>query len=191
MNEPYNFKRTITDPDHFVNRYIDYASQRTSAPWDYHEALALILLANVTRGLKWDLPSNPGGLRTNLFVILYGRSGTSMKSTAMKIAAQLLRLTLPGAELSSSFTPGALEEQMAERRNATSMVWFDEFTRTLDLMHHQSFMAGLRGFLLTMYGEEDYTYRRTSKGHGKKKEAGRGVDHREPPQLGGERDTRR
>jgi hypothetical protein len=31
-------------------------------------------------------------------------------------------------------------------------------------MHHQSFMAGLRGFLLTMYAKEDWEYRKTSKG---------------------------
>lgn len=167
--DDYNFTRSISNPDHFVNRYIDYASLRTDAAWDYHEALAFSLLAVSTQGLKWKLPSTPGGMRTNLYIILYGPSTFAKKSTSMDIASELQSFSVPGANLSTAFTPGSIEEQLAEKPNYPTILWSDEFTRVLDQMHHQSWMAGLRGFFLTMYGHTDWEYRRTSKGTGVKK----------------------
>ena len=166
----YNFQRHIPNPDHFVNRYIDYASMRSDAPWDYYEVLALVLLSAATEGMKFMLPSTPGGIRTNLYVILYGPSTFARKSTSMEHALELQLATLPGAQLSNSFTPGSLEEQLAERPHHPSIVWSDEFTRIVEQMHNQNWMSGLRGLLLTMYGKADHTYRRTSKGSGSKKQ---------------------
>ena len=160
----YHFERSVADPDCFINKYIDYASLLTDASHDYHEAMALFLLSIATQGVKLLLPSMPNGLRTNLYIIQYGISSYSRKSTAMEIAEDIQRRGLAGCNLPPSFTPGGLEESVSHKTNEPSALFADEFGRILDQMHHQSFMAGLRGFLLTMYAKEDWEYRKISKG---------------------------
>lgn len=166
----YHHERAVADPDCFTNKYIDYASLLTDASHDYHECMALFLLSIATQGLKLMLPSMPKGLRTNLYIIQYGISSYSRKSTAMEIAEDIQQRALAGVALPPSFTPGGLEEAVAQKSDQPAALFADEFGRILDQMHHQSFMAGLRGFLLTMYGKEDWEYRRTSKGAKKKVE---------------------
>jgi len=164
----YHHERAVADPECFLNKYIDYASFLTDASHDYHEAMALFLLSMATQGVKLMLPSMPDGLRTNLYIIQYGISSYSRKSTAMDIAEDIQHRALPGCNLPPSFTPGGLEESVSHKSNQPAALFADEFGRILDQMHHQSFMAGLRGFLLTMYAKEDWEYRKISKG-GKKK----------------------
>src|SRR5262245_14809189 len=41
---PYSFTAAVS-PDHFLGRWIAYASARTDAAHEYHEAAALVLLA--------------------------------------------------------------------------------------------------------------------------------------------------
>ena len=166
----YRFEFCVTDPGHFVNRYINYAKDRTDAPWDYHEAQALMLLSIATQGILWHLPAMPGGLSTNLYILNHGRTSKAKKSTAMKIAKEIQRKAMPGSDIPENFTPGALEEVMADHNGRPSMLWADEFNGHLERMHHQSFMAGLRSFLLTMYGEREWTYKRVNKGKNKTKE---------------------
>jgi hypothetical protein len=167
------FRFAIPDNEHFVNQYIRYASERTDASWEYHEALAFMLLALATQGIRWRIPAVPGGLRTNLYMLIHGRSTFSRKSTSMDIAASIQKRALPGIEIPPAFTPGAIEEIMSEHSSRPSIVWADEFTGILEKMHHQTWMAGMRAFFLTMYGKSDWEYRRTSKGTGKKKEVDR------------------
>ena len=160
----YDFKYTITDPNHFVNRYIRYAKDRTDAPWDYHEAQALVLLSVATQGILWQLPSTPGGVATNLYILNHGRTSKAKKSTVMKIAKEIQQDAMPGMVVPENFTPGALEEIMEEHNGRPAIIWADEFKGHLERMYKQSYMAGVRQFLLTMYGERDWDYRRVNKG---------------------------
>ena len=164
---PYKFKSAVAGADSFVNKYIEYASQLTDAAHDYHEAMAFFLLSIAAQGMKLDLPNMPNGLRPNLYLIIYGVSSHSRKSTAMDIAKDICQRAIPGVQLPANFTPGGLEEELAERPMAPSALFADEFSRVLDQMHHQSYMSGLRGFLLTMYSTETWEYRKTSKGKSK------------------------
>lgn len=166
----YKFDRCITDPQHFINRYIDYAQERTDAAWDYHEAQAIILLSLATQGVYWRIAAVPGGLATNLYMLNHGRTSDAKKSTVMNIASEIQRKAMPGVDIPENFTPGALEELLEERSNRPAMLWADEFNGHLDKMHHQSYMAGMRGFLLSMYGKRNWKYQRVSKGKNKTKD---------------------
>lgn len=166
----YKFKRCITDPSHFINKYVDYAQERTDAAWDYHEAQAIMLLSLATQGVLWKIPSSPGGLSTNLYIINHGRTSDAKKSTVMNIAREIQRGAMPGIDVPENFTPGALEEVLAEKPGCPSMLWADEFNGHLDRMHNQTYMAGMRSFFLSMYGKRNWTYQRVSKGKSKKKD---------------------
>lgn len=166
----YKFDRCITDKNHFINKYIDYARERTEASWDYHEAGAIALLSIATQGLSWKLPFIPGGLGTNLYMLNHGSTSKAKKSTAMDIAKEIQSKALPGFSIPDNFTPGGLEETMSDHSGRAAVLWADEFNGHLEKMHSQSYMAGLRGFLLTMYGQKKWTYKRVSKGKNRKEE---------------------
>lgn len=165
----YSFRPAVIDPNNWVYRYITYARECTDAPHDYHEAHAFALLSLATQGLRADLATHPGGLATNLYLLILGQSSLMRKSTAMDIAAEIQDRALPGSRMSENFTPGGLEEEMAERSDKPSVIYSDEFTGIIEKMHHNPFMAGLRPFLLTMYKGGNWKYTRRAKA-GKKDE---------------------
>lgn len=166
----YQWKSSIPDPSSFVNNYVGYASLLTDASHDFHEALAFYLLSIASQGIKLKLPNIPNGLRANLYMILYGISSHSRKSTSMDIGKDILLRAIPGVMLPANFTPGGLEEELSERSGEPSALFADEFSRIIDQMHHQSYMSGLRQFLLTMYASSDWEYVKTSKGRNKAKD---------------------
>ena len=111
----YKFTRCVTDPQHFINQYVDYAAERTDAAWDYHEAQAVMLLSLATQGIYWHIPAVPGGLATNLYMLNHGRTSDAKKSTVMNIASEVQRKAMPGVDIPENFTPGALEEILEDR----------------------------------------------------------------------------
>lgn len=162
----YNYCPAVVDPTNWIHRYVQYAKDCTDAPHDYHEAYAIMLLSLLTQGLSLDISTTPGGIRTNLYMLIYGKSSVMRKSTAMKLAKDVLNRVVGGVMLPENFTPGGLEEEMAKRSAQPAILFVDEFAGIMDRMHHQSYMAGTRSFLLTVHGHEDWRYvRREKKGH--------------------------
>lgn len=168
MARKYNYTHHVTDVANYIYRYIAYASKRTDASWDFHEAMALSLLATATYGLRMEMPHVPDGLKTNLYFILFGPSTFSRKSTSMDIGKDIQVNAIPSASLPANFTPGGFEEEIAIRSHQPSLLLVDEFSGILEKIHHQKYMAGLAEFIMTMYKESDWQYSRTSKG-GKEK----------------------
>jgi hypothetical protein len=161
----YSFYPAVVDPTNWIYQYVQYAKDCTDAPHEYHEAYAVMLLSLLTQGLRLDVSTTPGGLRTNLYMLIYGKSSIMRKSTAMKLAKDVLNRVVGGVMLPENFTPGGLEEEMAKRSGQPAILFVDEFAGIMDRMHHQSYMAGTRSFLLTMHGHDDWRYvRREKKG---------------------------
>jgi len=163
----YAFKPAVEDPANWIWKYIDYAKECTDAPYEFHEAYAFFLLSLATAGVRLYLSPYPNGLRTNLYVLIYGTSSLMRKSTAMEIAMDIQGRALTFARMPENFTPGGLEEEVAERAGVASALFIDEFTGVLDKMNHQSYMAGTKSFLLTMYSRDSWSYARRAK-QGKK-----------------------
>jgi len=164
----YKYTHHVKDPDNYIHRYITYASKRTDAAWDFHEAIVLSLLATATYGLRMEMPHVPEGLKSNLYFILFGPSTFSRKSTSMDIGKDIQVNAIPSASLPANFTPGGFEEEIALRSHQPSLLLVDEFSGILEKIHHQKYMAGLAEFIMTMYKESNWQYSRTSKG-GKEK----------------------
>lgn len=167
----YNYVRSIDDPDAFVNKYIDYFSKLTDSPHAYHEMMAYILLSAATGLLRFDVGGTVTGFRTNLYCLLIGPSSVSRKSTCANFAHRILDGGLTqDFKVAPNFTPGGLQEDLAERPCDSSLLFMDEFQGTWEEMNKQMFMIGTRKMLLSLYDTGNWKYRRTSKGTGKKKE---------------------
>jgi hypothetical protein len=160
----------VTNPNNFIRRYIQYAAELNDSPWDYHEAIALTLLSCATQGLKLNIPKIPFGLRTNLYIMLLGDSFRMRKSVAMSRGKLLLDESMPMVALPTSFTLEGLQNALAEREDAPTAIIADEFSYHLGRMMRVQYMEGLRGFLLQMYNNESWIYRRSDKGNVKKTE---------------------
>lgn len=144
--------------DHFVSRYVDYASQMTDAAAEYHEACALTLLAICTPFVKAKLAPFPDGLKTNLYLMLCGQSTRSRKSTSQRIATDLANVVLRGSLLPAKMTTEVLIEQMSYRTNQPTLWAPDEFGVMLGQIYSVRFLGGIEDVLLQLYGGEDYSY---------------------------------
>ena len=145
-------------PDHFVTKYIEYASKLTDASPEYHEAAALTLLSMVTSNLKARLAPYPGGLKTNLYLTIVGTSTRSRKSTSQRIALELLKTLLPNAALPSKMTTEVFINEMGQRPDRATLWAPDEFGVMLGQIYSIGFLGGIEDVLLQLYGGEDYSY---------------------------------
>jgi hypothetical protein len=81
--------------DHFVANWIEVFSKQCDAALEYHEAAALVALAQMTPSLTALISGSSTGLRTNLYVLFIGPPGKSRKSTAKDYAVGALRNVAP------------------------------------------------------------------------------------------------
>lgn len=158
--EPYAFKQVFSD-EHFVSRYVRWASQLVDAAWEYHEAVALLLLAAATPSTRAYLTAHPRGLKTNLYMLIVGDSSSSRKSTAVDYGAALLDDFMPDTIIADRASPEGFIQDIAYR-NGRSSVWLpDEFGDHYTRIKRRD--PDLIEVLLTIYGGKDYSKRRAKK----------------------------
>ena len=160
----YTFHEAILDDDHFVRRYLRYAFEQTSSPADYHEAFGLFLLSIASAGLKIKMAHLPFGMRANIFLLSYGETFRSRKSTAMDYCEDIITQVFPGVILPGDFSPQGLAEQVSARDFGPCVMLSDEFHKVISQIHNVKWMTGLREFFLTMYSKGTYHYAKSSKG---------------------------
>lgn len=153
----YTFKPALP-PEHFLSRYIDWCAKQTDAALEYHEASALCLLAVASSESRGRLTTYPGGLRTNLYILLTGATTRSRKSTSQKLALSVLRDEYPVAQLPSRATTERLIGMLAEKSHMPTVWAPDEFGIKLAEIYQRDFLKGLEELMLTLYDGEDYVY---------------------------------
>ncbi|MCR4338771.1 MAG: YfjI family protein, partial [Gemmatimonadaceae bacterium] len=156
----YHFVHAFPE-GHFVRRYVEWASELIDAPWEYHEASALLLLAAATPSVKAPLTAHRQGLGTNLYMLIVGDSTSSRKSTAVGLGITLLDECVPGAAIADRASPEGLIQELA-LRNGKAAVWFpDEFSDHLERIKRRD--PDMIEILLSLYGGKGYTKRRANK----------------------------
>jgi len=154
---PSEFNMGFGD-DHFITRYVTYAGKLTDASPEYHEAAALSLLAMMTPYVRAHLAPYPGGLKTNLYLMLVGSSTRSRKSTSQRIATEVLQSVFPNCVLPSKMTTEVFIEMMAQRPDQSTLWAPDELGVMLGQIYSVGFLGGIEDILLQLYGGEDYSY---------------------------------
>jgi DNA-nicking Smr family endonuclease len=141
-----------------IDMYIDYASESTDAPSIYHRVLAYWIVSTVLgRYVRVITSYAPMGIRPNIWVILIGPSRIVRKTTAMRLATNIVREIAPQLLRKASFTPEALYEMCNELNPGDCIAWVKDeiggFFRSLE----KKYMFGIRELLSSMYmgeGEE-------------------------------------
>ncbi|MGH7393760.1 MAG: hypothetical protein ACREM3_30535, partial [Candidatus Rokuibacteriota bacterium] len=151
---PYTFAPAFP-PDHFVSRFVEYGSHCVDTAHEYLETTALVLLATATPGVRARLRQYPRGLPTAFYALLIGDSTRSRKSTVAGLGLDLLIDAVPDCRLAEQASPEAFLEQLASRKNDSSLWYLDEAGETFDKLHHAKYLAGLRGLLLELHAHRD------------------------------------
>jgi hypothetical protein len=153
----YTF-RTALPEDHIVSRYMTWCEKQTDAPREYHEAAGLAILSLMTSKVKGRLATYPGGLKTNLYILLTGETTRSRKSTSQKLAMSLVHEVYPVAPLPARSTMEALISTLSEKDNLPTIWAPDELGIKLGEIYQRDFLRGLEELMLTLYDCEPYRY---------------------------------
>jgi putative DNA primase/helicase len=160
--KPYAFI-TPCGENHYITKWVEYASQRTDAAHEYHEAAALIQLAAGTPNMRAQLAQTPYGLGGNLYFLIIGNSTTSRKSTAARLACHIVEDAIPGGLCADQMSPEGLVETLAARPADSTLWYVDEFADLVNKLHSRGYMAGIEGLILNIYEGANYTHTRHSK----------------------------
>lgn len=137
----------------FIDEWVAWASTKSDAPKQYHQAAAIILMSTVYSQFGYVLPSF-GKLKLNIWITVLGRSTKDRKSTSKSYIERMLR-TLSNDEYSyllpDDSTPGGLNVALQERPNKSSLIARDEAQGFFEEMLHQSYMAGGISYFTKLY----------------------------------------
>lgn len=138
----------------FIEKYMDWAGKRTDAPRQYHQAGAFIILSALLSG-NVHLPTSHSRIHPNLWFMLLAGTTITRKSTAMRIAFELLREIDSEAEMATDGSVEGLLVGLRDRPGQPSIFHRDEFHGLLDAIAHKEYMAGFAEQLTKLYDGDD------------------------------------
>lgn len=154
--KPLRIPQIITDeeiaalPNTFINQYKDWASAATDAVEDYHELSAFILLSSVLAGYV-RLETSYGEMIPNLWGLILGDSTLTRKTTAMRMAMDLLNEIDNEVILASDGSAEGLLTGLATRPGRTSIYFKDEVSGFFDSINRKDYLAGMPETLTHLY----------------------------------------
>jgi hypothetical protein len=136
--------------DTFVNQYKNWAENATDAIPAFHELAAFILLSTALAG-HIRLATNYGEVVPNLWGLILGDSTLTRKTTAMRMAMDLLTEIDPEYILATDGSAEGLLTGLSKRPGRTSVYFRDEVSGMFDAMHKKDYLAGMPEILTQLY----------------------------------------
>jgi hypothetical protein len=134
----------------WLDDYIAYASQRTDAPREFHEALGLVVLsAIIGRGAVLHLAV--GDVYPILWVLILADSSLHRKSTALDLARDLVERVDRELLAPNDFTPQRFVAILAEHDGYPLLFIRDEFSGFYEGLNKLDYMGGLKETLCNVY----------------------------------------
>ncbi len=141
---------TVTE-DSFVADYKSWANEATDAPEQYHELSCFIGLSSViSQGLALQLQYHDN-FRPNLWGLLLGESTLSRKTTAMRMAMDLITDLDSELILASDGSAEGLLSGLSERPKRVSIFYKDEVSGFFDSINRKDYLAGFTETLTQLY----------------------------------------
>jgi hypothetical protein len=148
------------DKDSFVDRYVEWATQCTDSPSQYHIAGALMALS-VLLSPHIRLPTSFGEFRCNLWFMILAGTTLTRKTTAMEMSVKLAKCIDPDIVLSTKGSSEGITSALADRNGKSSLFHRDEISGFLSETVDKKYMSGFLEDLTRLYdgGEEKRTLR--------------------------------
>lgn len=137
----------------FIDEWIAWATSRTDAPAEYHEAAAISLISTVYSEFAHAFPKF-GELKLNIWMMVLGRSTKDRKSTArgyMQKAFRALETDEYDYEIGDDVTPGGVTLALADRPHKSTMFNSDEAQGFFNQLLQQTYMAGGKAIFTKLY----------------------------------------
>jgi hypothetical protein len=140
---------SITE-DNFVKYYKEWGLAATDAPEEYHELACFIALSSLTSaGVKLEL--SWGSIAPNLWGLILGESTLTRKTTAMKMAMDIVHDLDEDLIVATDGSAEGLMTGLSHRPNMVSIFFKDEVSGFFDSINKKVYLAGMTEDLAKLY----------------------------------------
>jgi len=134
----------------FIDEYKDWALEATDAVEQYHELSAAILLSSVIAGGVM-LDTSYGEMVPNLWGLVLGDSTLTRKTTAMRMAMDIVTDVERDIILATDGSAEGLLTGLSQRPHQTSIFYKDEVSGFIDSINKKDYLAGMPETLTQLY----------------------------------------
>lgn len=138
------------EEDTFIKDYKAWANHATDAPEQYHEltcfiALSAVVCSGLFLAVEW------GEIVPNLWGLVLGESTLTRKTTAMRLAVDMLKDIDDNLILATDGSGEGLLTGLSTRPRRVSIFWKDEVSGLFDAINKKDYLAGLPEVLTQLY----------------------------------------
>lgn len=153
------FPAGLIPDEGFLGEYMAYARRHAMAPDQFHLACGLTALSGIA-GSALYFPMGISRFYGTFWGVLCGPAGRARKTSAMKLAVDLIEETIPELELPSDFSREALLEAISKQPSGVMQI--DEFGGFL-ARAARDYMSGVKQDLSKMWDSPRSATRKTMK----------------------------
>lgn len=138
-------------PETFIDKYKTWGEEATDAVPEFHELSAFILASAVLAG-SLELKTKYGVMYANLWGLMLGDSTLTRKTTAMRMATDILNDIDPDVLLASSASAEGLLTALSVRpAGSVSMFYRDEVSGLFSEFENKNYLAGMPEIMTNLY----------------------------------------
>jgi len=146
----------------FIDEYREWGLKATDAPGQYHDLSGFILLSALLAGnIRCD--TNYGSVRPNLWGLIVGDSTLTRKSTAMRMATEIIAFIDKDILIASEGSMEGILNELGLRPGKTSVFFRDEVTGFFDSTRKKDYLAGMPELMTQLYDVPHFFTRRLRK----------------------------
>lgn len=147
----------------FIDEYREWGIKATDAPPQYHDLSCFITLSALTAGNIF-LDTSYGSVRPNLWGLVLGDSTLTRKSTAMRMATEIISFMDKSIMIASEGSMEGILDELSTRPGRPSVFYRDEVTGFFSGTAKKDYQAGMIEFFTQMYDVPHFFTRRVKKG---------------------------
>ena len=140
---------------HYVSRFVAYASRRTDAPPEFLAAVAWSLLS-VVIGRRARLRLTVDDVYATLWLLAVADSTLWRKSTALNLGRDQLSRSAEGLLVPDDFSPQRLVGFMAEHDGEAALLMRDEWSGLYASLNRAEFMLGAKQVMVALFDGRPY-----------------------------------
>lgn len=133
-----------------VERYVRWGEEATDACSQYHELSIFILLSSLLAG-NLKLETSFGTIRPNIWGMILGDSTLTRKSTAMRMAIDIVDFVDRDILLATDGSAEGILTGLSGRPGRTSMFFRDEVVGFFDSIRKKDYLAGIPQLFTQLY----------------------------------------
>lgn len=154
-NRPYEMPELIPGDNYklgssFIEKYIKWGEEATDASVEYHELSVFILLSSLLSG-NLKLETSFGTIRPNIWGMILGDSTLTRKSTAMRMAVDIIDFIDTDILLATDGSAEGILTGLAGRPGKPSMFFRDEVVGFFDSIRKKDYLAGVPQLFTQLY----------------------------------------